>query len=457
MNDIQIQTILTKIAEFNQVRLEDLIAQAYEGVQDLSQQSVDRYKIPEYVSLANRVLKQLNAELLGGLGPLLPMIANPNDDFGALNLQNDLTNFLNLVKSKQFQASEAHLLKLAHYELIHGFFDKSVFKIHDLRGLRITELENRLSVIGAQLTRNIELRNQLFAELEKKKAELTDFEAAKRRQLEQIAQNLQAANQQTNQISELLNKSNSSNARIDTMLEQQGKNLVQAAQAIQDASMALKQLSSDKEQLLDDGKGEVTELQDKNLEFQKILEHFEGKKAFFDERIAYLDELIGREVGASLFGTFKQRKTELQSPLTFWKWGVLAMSIITVLGITAIFTNIFGLFGEATADFTWQRLVLNSLKTLPFFILLFFAIRQYARERIFQEEYAFKSAVALTIDAYSKLISKQESKDDLIFKAVEGIYRSPISVKDKSDSEEKDLLETLKNASEAVKNVTKGK
>ncbi|MBI5021244.1 MAG: hypothetical protein HZB59_07415 [Ignavibacteriales bacterium] len=454
MDPIQIQTILTKIEEFNQLDIDRLLATLYAD-QDISRTKVNQLTVPEFVNLTRRVLIQLKSELTTGLGLLLPLNVNAHDDFGALNLQNDLYNFYNQIKEMQFKPSEALLLKLAHYQVIHGFFDKSSLKVHDLRGLRITEIENRLKLISDHLTKNIQLRDQIFNELEKKKNEINEFEATKRKQLDQISVNLQTANQQTNQINELLNKSNSSSTRIDTLLEQQNKNLDQASKAIDEARNLLKSFGSKSEELMDDAKSEITQIQDQNIEFKKQLDYVEEKKKIFDERNAYLDELIGREVGASLFETFKQRKNELSHPVRFWKWAVLGMSMITVVGIYAIFTNIFGLYGTATIDLGWERLALNSLKTIPFFILLFFAIRQYSRERTYQEQYAFKSAVALTINAYSKLLTKDESKDQLIVNAVNGIYHSPISAKDKSDSEEKDILETLKNTSETIKNVTK--
>ena len=147
------------------------------------------------------------------------------------------------------------------------------------------------------------------------------------------------------------------------------------------------------------------------IEFEKKLEFIEGKKAFFEERNNYLDELIGREVGASLFETFKQRKGELEKPVNKWLWIVIAMAILTFGAILTIFTNAFGLLGTVPTDISTTRLITNSIKSLPFFFLLFYAIAQYNKERNFQEEYAFKSAVALTIKAYSDIITNEVLKD----------------------------------------------
>ena len=60
-------------------------------------------------------------------------------------------------------------------------------------------------------------------------------------------------------------------------------------------------------------------------------------------------------------------------------------------------------------------------------IVLFFTIKQYVRERTFQEEYAFRSAIALTVQAYGDIAGSK--KEDLISKAVENIYNMPIMMK----------------------------
>src|SRR6201999_2946260 len=60
-------------------------------------------------------------------------------------------------------------------------------------------------------------------------------------------------------------------------------------------------------------------------DFESKLKFVEGKYDYFSERNDYLDTLIGREVGASLFETFKQRKTELNKPIIFWRWAIGVM------------------------------------------------------------------------------------------------------------------------------------
>jgi len=114
--------------------------------------------------------------------------------------------------------------------------------------------------------------------------------------------------------------------------------------------------------------------------------------------------------------------------LNFWRWSVIAMGIISFVIVLALFTNFFGKLGPIPA-ISWESIVVNFLKSTPILFLLYYAISQYNKERNFQEEYAFKSASALTIKAYSDILKEDINKDQLILKAVYNVYKSPISNK----------------------------
>ena len=88
------------------------------------------------------------------------------------------------------------------------------------------------------------------------------------------------------------------------------------------------------------------------------------------------------------------------------------------------------------------------MKSSPFFFLLYYCIAQYNKERNFQEEYAFKSAAALTIKAYADILKDDKNKDELVLKAVYGIYRSPVYTKLKAT---KEINSTLDMFAEVLK------
>ena len=133
---------------------------------------------------------------------------------------------------------------------------------------------------------------------------------------------------------------------------------------------------------------------------------------------------------------------------------VFGTGIIALVLIIGIFTNFFGLVGGYPTAIDWHYLLINSLKSVPVMIVLFFAIKQYVRERSYQEEYAFRSAIALTVQAYGDIAGSK--KEELISKAVENIYNMPAMMKEKNSFfsfKTLQLTETLKELNETIKSV----
>ena len=90
-------------------------------------------------------------------------------------------------------------------------------------------------------------------------------------------------------------------------------------------------------------------------------------------------------------------------------------------------------------------------------IVLLFTIKQYVRERTFQEEYAFRSAIALTVQAYGDIAGTK--KEELIMKAIATIYSLPSMMKEKSNNffgyRSKILNDTMKEVNETLKTIKK--
>ncbi|MDM1537814.1 hypothetical protein [Myroides odoratimimus] len=263
-------------------------------------------------------------------------------------------------------------------------------------------------------------------DLEVTKIQVDEFYEKKQKELQQITNNVSTSNTNNTQIQNLLTSSTQFQTKINTLVDQAEKDKNKIDSLKLDIDKTYTGFKTKFNDL-------VIEIEDSDKDFKTKLSNFEDKLKFveerttyFDERNVYLDDLIGREVGASLFETFKQRKLELNPSLEFWRWAVMVMGILTFIIVIAIFTNFFGKLGGLPTNLTWEIITVNSLKTFPFFFLLYYTIAQYNKERNFQEEYAFKSASALTIKAYSDILLKDENKDELILKAVFNIYKSPL-------------------------------
>ncbi|OCK41811.1 hypothetical protein BA195_13795 [Tenacibaculum soleae] len=459
MNITQIKNIEAQLLEIEQLKIENLVAEVFNN-QDIENIKIGEFNVPEYVSTLKRLIKQFKIELNDN-GFFLPFQYNYQNEYGNGNLTNDFKQIIAQLKVKNhanLNNTTGFINRLVYYQIANGFWDKSTRKLHKPNEIKIVELNDQLNLIAKQLEKYGTNFKELTSELNLKKEDLESFISQKQKELQQITNNLQTSNSNNNQIAQLLNSSTSTNEKINGILQQQNQNLENQIKKIEKQEVnfdnqaeRFSNLESSLNEKIKDSKYQVAE-------FEEKLKFIEDKKAFFEERNNYLDELIGREVGASLFETFKQRKGELENPVNKWLWIVIAMAILTFGAILIIFTNAFGYLGEVPTEISTVRLITNSIKSLPFFLLLFYAIAQYNKERNFQEEYAFKSAVALTIKAYSDLITEETLKDQLIVNSVSRIFKSP-STNKKSNKMKNDttMMNTAKDLLDTAIEVMKKK
>ncbi|WP_051054046.1 hypothetical protein [Fibrella aestuarina] len=405
-------------------------------------ESIGDYTSSEFINLYNRVVKQLKNELESENGKYLPNNYNYNNEFGSGYLESDLQNLIsNIQGSNSIYNTSTYLGKLIYYQIINGFWDRSSKKIHSTDEIKIKDMYTKIDLSKVIIEKEVE-------SIKKAKYELSSFVDQKKSELDQIERNRNLATNNTQEIAALLNQSIANNEKILSLFTQQQQKNDEIKQIIDEKKLDLNQTVKDFDAQKSQNDNYISELSKMSDQFSAMLGIVEGKTKYFEERNVYLDNLIGREVGASLFETFKQRKNELKQPLNFWKWAVPATSIFTIIWIFALFYH----FNEYTdLNQRWQLFALNTLKTIPAIVLTFFAVNQYRKERNFQEEYAFKSAVALTISEYANKLTIVENKDKLIMEAVTGIFSSPIERRQKHDDQKSDsVFETVKTLKEGI-------
>lgn len=434
--------VLVKIESIKKINIEKKISEIYPEQDNLGSIVISKMTVLEFVNLAKRILTQIENEINGENRVILP-ITFTSGDLGQGNLSQVLTNLDTRINSKQFSQAETSLLWLAQYCLSCGFYDKSKYRLHSTSSLSFEKQKTNLDLISSNYEQLIAKYNELLNSLEKGVRKLDSLYESKLSELQQITNNLDSTNTNNSQIQSLLNSSTQSNTMITSLAEQAKKD----KENIESIKINIDNTYVEFEERFRNLTTEILKSDEKfknmNNDFEEKMRLVNNKTSYFDERNEYLDNLIGREVGASLFETFKQRKGELQNPLNWWRIAVVAISILTFGVILAIFTNFFGLFGEISEALKWQNVVANTVKSAPIFFLLYFSITQYNKERSYQEEYAFKSATALTIKAYADILNDETKQDELVLKAVLGIYKSPVHNKMRSNKEVNSTLDML--------------
>jgi len=435
--------------QLEKIDVAEKLALIYRKESDYLNQRIGHLLVSDFLSLLVRIQTQGRAIIDSGLLPLLPQqIHIEGNNFVVSQMVGNIARLLN---QPNLGAAETHARMLDFVFRVYaaGLGDPA----QKPSEVQLEKAASRIDLITAQSKGQSEKLKGLLNSSAGLQGKLTELYKTKTKELAEIKSKVGEANQSLQDLQKLLNLGTEHHAKLESFRQEQARRTAEAEKALGELRASIKSAGEQQTKLADAVEARLKDFETKKQAQEAHLTFIEGKREFFEERLRYLEDLIGREVGASLFETFKQRKVELQRPVTRWSWLVILVSILTVAGIFGIFS---GFLGTTPKNLNWVRFGLNTLKTVPLFIMLFFVIRQYGRERTFQEQYAFKSAVALTIKAYADIIQDQAKKDDLVFNAVSGIYVSPLTLDGKHHKgNAKALLGTLNNAIDAFKSATK--
>lgn len=459
MNQEQKQRVLAQLDPFWKLDIDKRIAEVYKDYTDLSSIAVGYYTVSELSQYSKKVISQLGQVLETPFSNILPFQYQFQNDFGNGNLGDDLANLNAYIEANNFADAVNVLTRLVYYQVANGFWEKVLEKDDKKRFAQIVEMESKLKLISEQLAKSIETNATLLESLKTEKENLELLVTTKKKELAEIEGLLPTARNNSDEINKLLNTSTATNESINSLLTQQNTNLDTITKKIEEEKTAYTAFQKDIKELKELFNTEIDNGGKKNIEFDKMLASVLEQSKTFDKQILVLNELIGKEGAVRLFNTFNDRKKDLDAPVKRWAWIVIGTGVAALLLIIGIFTNFFGLITTMPLPtiIDWQFLVINSMKSTPIMIVLFFTIKQYVRERTFQEEYAFRSAIALTVQAYGDISGSK--KEDLILQAVSTIYSLPSMMKDKPTSffgyRSKTLTDTMKEINETLKTIKK--
>jgi hypothetical protein len=448
------QNIIPLLDEFWKLEVEKIIAEVYKDYQDLTSVYIGYYTVLEFGEYSKKAISQIGQLLQSKMFNILPFQYQFQNDFGAGNLRDDLANLNSNLSNNDFNNAVTHLYRLVYYLVQNGFWQKVEPIDRKNEYEIIEELKTKLSIVAEQIDKNLVTNKKLIDELNIEKSNLTILITTKNQELAEISNLVPTVRTHSDEITRLLTNSTDTNQQITGLLNQQNANLETIKERIKEENEVFDKFSSDLKRLKESYAEQIGITAKHNASFEKQLETILDKSKTFDERIKVLNELIGKEGAVKLFNTFNDRKKELEEPVKNWAKVVFGTGIFALALIIGIFTNFFGFVGGYPTAIDWHYLLINSLKSVPVMIVLYFAIKQYVRERSYQEEYAFRSAIALTVQAYGDIAGTK--KEDLISKAVENIYNMPTMMKERNgifNFKTRQLTETLKELNETIKNL----
>lgn len=450
MNINQKQTVLDSLEAIKSIDVEQLLIAAFPTESDFSKINISKYSAAEFLFLFNKMISQLEEELVNGLGFLLPFTENFANDFGTVNLQSDLSTIPNHLNSNQFTAVETILDRLIHYQVKNGFWNKSEVKSHSVDLEELKKQKTLIALNQKALDKNLIAYNGLKTNLETTISDFNVFIDEKKLELTQITTLLSTANTQLSEINAIVSNATNKDTAIDGILKNIKDKVAMVSESITEYETDFAAIKKDNSAL----KLELETAIAKALEdLKKSKEDLE----FIESNRADIVRLTGMAADGALGSKFDQRQLKLENGLSIWKWAIPAMTIIAGAWVVFVFKYLVPDFKDE-----WVNILVSILKTSPGFILLGFVFSQYKKERNLQEEYAFKSAVAMTLTAYSEMLSNADNDDNnsrqqMLLKSIEMVYNQPQIHPAKTETlfsfNTKDLKETVGTLTDALKNI----
>jgi DNA repair exonuclease SbcCD ATPase subunit len=177
--------------------------------------------------------------------------------------------------------------------------------------------------------------------------------------------------------------------------------------------LSLEEVGSSCSKLVADTTTKIGELEEKlNARAVETIEANRERTDQLLEELSKLKEQIREQIqqatGFRLFGAFQSRQNEILKGKNGWAWAIAALVLISA-GVTVWIAHEAQSYNVNSFAF-YVKLSL----TIPLAFAITFCTVQYSRERMLEEEYAFKSSISVSLNPYRDLIHSILEKDHVV-------------------------------------------
>lgn len=339
--------------------------------QDLAAVPIRERTAVEFLSLHRRVVSHLSGAISDDPVALPRVFSTFEAPRAPQSIIDCIRNYTSHIERRSWNDADVMLSAAVNYLMLTGFWAKAVRRAHGAYDRKVSKLLSEAELRVQELSSSVETlrgeKDALIAALTERKTEL-----------EEIASTVVSARTDRSALSALLQEASMDRGELISIVKTQGECMKAARDQIAEATELREQLEATLKSI------EATHESSK-----KSAEWIAGKR----EEIT---ELTGKAADGSLGGTFRSRKDELKSSVKTWTWFVVASTVLAAAYVPFALILI-----PSPPGGDWLTLVANLGKIFPVMLLLGFVLRQYSRERSFLEEYSFKAAVALVVNAYA--------------------------------------------------------
>lgn len=205
-------------------------------------------------------------------------------------------------------------------------------------------------------------------------------------------------------------------------------------------------------QMTDTSKTAQSDLADLREHSDKLVADLrERTENVVDTNESLIDQIkdhLRKAIGASLFTAFDTRRRHITH--ASWVWaGLLLSSVGGALYFTAWFAIKFAeLMKENPSNLQWTVVYARLVVAAPLAFLIAFTAKRYSSERRAEEEWAFKSAISISLEPFRDLLARMQEKGQqtaLVESLVSEIFDNPSKrlYAESSAKEEKDKANLL--------------
>lgn len=365
------------------------------------------YNSLEFKKIYKSVINRFKALIQSNMVPMLPTSYFPNGSGN--NIVGVLRDLVSYISNKNNQGIFNGVRYIFEYCIQFGNWERNITYKPSITQENIENLAEEIKLIQTKLEQE---NNKLIAliqeysnsksDLDNKIMEVTEF-------YDTIKAKAKDANEYDTSIRTFLSSSETNKNTIETLKT----NIANLEQKIT--------------KNIEDYKKRFEDVVAQNTRSLSLIREAEDLQKKILSQKQEVENLIGAAADGSLGTHFRERKNQIQNNvITF---GVLA--IASLIATAALVRTVFYDFDINNSD--WVHFVINVLRTSPAWFLVWWLIRMYSKERKLQEEYAFKSAIAMTMREHSKLLKatdngeldKRDSQQIMLLKALDNIYSPP--------------------------------
>jgi len=407
MTPQEISQIRTNINQIRALNVPELLAKQFPAV-DLAEHRFSNLTASQLITLMERVLTQYSDALDTPDAALLCKgfyWETAQQGMAHRHIVTVVQQLATYLSNKQWDAASQHLELAIGYLMQIGYWDRSSRKLQSVGKLRLSDLFQDLNTKVAQFREILVLCNNMSAE-QKQAVAKRDADAAA------VSGQLAQAQKQATAISDLVAKSTGQNGQLVQILTTQEANLAKT-------ETELKAIAEGRTQLA----GALKTASEK-------LTSSDERLKFMEEKAEWVNELAGTAAAGVLGQKFEARMRQLATASNWWLGGTIG-SVILGAGWIGISHKYFMRSGGDV----WLTLALNFGLLLPALFLVGFFAKQFGKVRQFEEEYAFRSSVAMTLSAFAdRLAGDDNERNRLITDTVEKLYRLPVLLQEREPS-----------------------